>query len=229
MTADMAFECVLVSRDPGVVCTLNKVLDRFSISTNICLTSSKAADRLAEGSADLIVVDWEESSAELLRTVYKPNGRQKPTVLAVSATDGAIPGAHFMLRKPLTGEACTKSLKVAYNRMLQDHRRHARYSVMTPLTAQNQNRQSIPLTVMDIGDGGVGLMSKEQFAVGDVLSFRLSLPNASRSVYIEARVLWTRQYGAAGCEFLRIPPVDLNILHDWLKSKCRVKQPRVEI
>lgn len=229
MTADMAFECVLVSRDPGVVCVLNKVLDKFSISTNVCFTSSKAADRLAEGSADLIVVDWDDSSADLLSNISRPSGRQKPTVVAVSPLDGPLPGAHVLLRKPVTGESCAKSLKIAYTRMLQDHRRHARYSVMTPLTAQNQNKRFIPMTITDIGDGGIGLMSREQLAIGDVLSFRLSLPNADRPVYIDARVLWTRQYGAAGCEFLRIPPVDLNILHDWLKSKCRVKQPLFEV
>src|SRR2546423_725179 len=33
MTADMAFECVLVSRDPGVVSLMNKMLDKLAIST----------------------------------------------------------------------------------------------------------------------------------------------------------------------------------------------------
>jgi len=229
MTSDMAFECVLVSRDPGVVCALNRVLDNFSISTNVCFTPSKAADRLAEGSTDLIIVDYEDSTADLLRGIQEPDFRQKPTVVAVSASDQRIPGAHLMLRKPVTGESCVQSLRMAYFRMLRDHRRHARYAVMTPVSAQDQNNRSVAVTVMDIGDGGVGLMTRELLAIGDVLSFRLLLPNTDRSIYIEARVLWTRHYGAAGCEFLRIPPVDLGILHDWLKLKCRIKQPLVEL
>jgi hypothetical protein len=229
MTADMAFECVLVSRDPGVVCVLNRVLDNFSILTNVCFTSSKAAERLAEGSTDLIVVDWEENSADFLRGIQKPDCRQKPTVVAVSAMNQPVLGAHLMLRKPVTGESCLQSLKLAYSRMLRDHRRHARYAVMTPVTAQDQNHRSVPITIMDIGDGGVGLMTRELLAIGDILSFRLLLSGADRPIYIEARVLWTRQYGAAGCEFLRIPPVNLSILHEWLKLKCRVKQPLVEL
>ena len=84
------------------------------------------------------------------------------------------------------------------------------------------------ITITDIGDGGVGLSCKEDFAIGDVLCFRLLLPGSARPVYIEARVQWTRNYGAVGCEFLRIPPVDLNILHDWLKSKAQVKKPLAE-
>jgi hypothetical protein len=229
MTSDMAFECVVVSRDPGVVCTLNRVLDNFSISTNVCFTPSKAADRLAEGSTDLIIVDWDDSVAELLRSIQEPDYRQKPTVVAVSASEQSIPGTHLTLRKPLTGESCTQSLKMAYFRLLRDHRRHARYAVMTPVTAQDQSNRPVSVTIMDIGNGGVGLMTRELLTVGDVLTFRLSLPNADRSIYIESRVLWTRQYGAAGCEFLRIPPVDLSILDDWLRLKCRIKQPLVEL
>jgi hypothetical protein len=229
MTADMAFECVLVSRDPGVLNVMNRVLESLSISTNLCFTSSKAADRLSQGSADLIIVDWEDSSAELLRQVNESDARHRPTVVAVSDVDRPVPGAHLTRRKPVTREACTHFLRVAYTRMVRDHRRHTRYAVMSPVNAQDQNQRSVAVTVMDVGDGGVGLMSRDSLAVGDVLSFRLLLPRCDRSIYIEARVLWTRDYGAAGCEFLRIPTVDLGILHDWLKAKSRIKQPLVKL
>jgi len=87
----------------------------------------------------------------------------------------------------------------------------------------------LPVTITNIGDGGMGLSSREQLAIGDVLSFRLLLPHARRAIYIEARILWTREYNVSGCEFVRIPPVDLDILHDWLKSKCQVKKPLVTL
>ncbi len=173
----------------------------------------------------LIIVDWEEDTADFLRSIQQTAHRLKPTVVAVSELDQPVPGAHIKLSKPVTGESCTKSLKIAYSRMLRDHRRYARYAVITPVKAEDQNKRSVAITIMDIGDGGVGLMTKEILSIGDILSFRLMLSGADRPISIEARVLWTRQYGAAGCEFLRIPPVDLSILHDWLKLKCRVKPP----
>jgi hypothetical protein len=224
MTADMAFECVLVSRDPGVVCVMNRVLDNFSIATNVCFTSSKASEHLAQGGADLIVVDYDETTEKFVRDLGKFQP-QKATVLAVSELEQPIPGAHLVIRKPLTGESCAQSVKTAYAKMLRDHRRHARYAVMSRVRAQDQNGRPIPITIMDVGDGGVGLITKELLAIGTRLSFHLLLPGAERSIFIEAKVLWTRQYGAAGCEFVRIPPVDLSILHDWLKRKCRVKKP----
>jgi hypothetical protein len=229
MTPDMAFECLLVSRDPGVVCVMNKLLDNLSIQTNLCLSSSKAFDQLSSGSTDLIILDWEEGSADLLHKIQVSRKWQKPTVVAVSPMDRHVPGAHVVLQKPVTTESGAKSLKAAYSRMLYDHRRHVRYSLMSRVCVTEEGGQSVEVTITDIGDGGIGLSTKYNFAVGDVLSFHLLLPGTQRPIHIQARVQWTRHYGAVGCEFLRIPPVDLNILHDWLKSKTQIKKPIVEI
>lgn len=229
MTPDMAFECLLVSRDPGVVCVMNKLLNNLSISTNICLSSSKAFDQLSGGSTDLVIVDWEDGSAEFLNRARKFSGWQKLTVVAVSPTDCPVLGADVVLRKPVTDESGAKSLKVAYSRVLYDHRRHTRYALMSTVSATDDKSRFVDVTILNIGDGGVGLSAKQEFTIGDTLSFRLLLPDTDRAIYIQARVRWTRQYGAVGCEFLRIPPVDLNILHDWLTSKNQIKKPVVQI
>ncbi len=230
MTPDMAFECLLVTQDPGVFSTVSRILRDLSISTDICLSSSKALNLLAKGSTDLIVIDWEEeASSELLHEIWKSGNWQKPTVVAISPQDRCVPGVHVVLRKPVTDESGRKSLKVAYSRMLQDYRRHARYALMMSVTVTDNRNRTLPVVLMDIGDGGVGLRTEEEFIVGDSLSFRLLLPGANRDINIQARVLWTREFGRVGCEFLRIPPVDLNILQDWLKHKMRVKKPLTEI
>jgi hypothetical protein len=225
----MAFECLLVSRDPGVVCVMNKLLNNLSISTNIFLSSSKAFDQLSGGSTDLVIVDWEDDSAEFLARVRKHNGWRKPTVVAVTPNSFPARGADLMLFKPVTSESGARSLKFAYSRMLYDHRRHTRYALMSTVSATDDKNRFVNVTILDIGDGGVGLSTKHEFAVGETLSFRLLLPGADRTIYIQARIQWTRPYGAAGCEFLRIPPVDLNILHDWLTSKNQIKKPVVQI
>lgn len=231
MTSDMAFECLLVSRDPQVVCTLNPLLDSLAISTKVCLSPSKALNELRAGSTDLFVIDWEEdsSASELLHEVRESDAVGKKTVVAISSLDRAIPGTHLVLRKPVTAEAGAQSLKFVYSRMLQDHRRHARYALMAPVIATIGRDRLVPINITNIGDGGMGLSSREQLAVGDVLSFRFLLPNARRAIYVEARILWTREYNVCGCEFLRIPPIDLDILHEWLKSKCQVKKPLVTL
>ena len=231
MTPEMVFECLLVSHDPIVFCIMHRVLRDFSITTNICLTATKATDMLEEGSADLIVIDWDddESSADLVHHVSASRLKQKPTILAVAANDRARPGVHVLLQKPVTPESVTRSMHVAYSRMLEEFRRHVRYAVMAPVRATDDNHRTIPVIVTNIGDGGVGLSTREKISVGDVLSFSLLLQGAAKEISIQARVLWTRHYGAAGCEFLRIPPFDLQILHDWLTTRCRIKRPVLNV
>ncbi|MGB6474100.1 MAG: PilZ domain-containing protein [Candidatus Sulfotelmatobacter sp.] len=207
---------------------MNRLLNNLSISVNVCLSSLKAFDQLSEGSTDLVIVDWEDDSAEFLGKIRKSRGWQKPTVVAVSAKECRVPGADVWLRKPVTAESGAKSLKAAYSRMVYDYRRHGRYALMSAAVATDGKGRSVSVTVTDIGDGGVGLSSKQEFIVGDTLGFRLLLPSTDRIIYIHARVQWTRQYGAVGCEFLHISPVDLNILHDWLTSKNQIKKPSVE-
>jgi hypothetical protein len=229
LTPDMAFECLLVSRDPGVVCVMDKLLKNLSICTNICVSSTKALDQVSKGSTDLIVVDWQDDSAEFVGRIRELTGWQKPTVVALSPDDNTVLDADVVLRKPVTDKSGAKSLKVAYSRMLCDHRRHARYALMSTVSAVDDKGRTIDVTIRDIGDGGVGITTKHPFTVGDALSLRLLLPGTERAIYIQARIRWTRDYGAAGCEFLRIPPVDLNILRDWLRSKSQIKKPVVEL
>jgi hypothetical protein len=135
----------------------------------------------------------------------------------------------MLLRKPVTTESGANCLKLVYARMLQDYRRHVRYAVMTPVVATNGENHAVPVTITNIGDGGLGLSTTKKVTVGDVLSFRLLLAGARRAIHVEARVLWTREYGISGCEYVRIPPLDLDILHDWLMRKCQVKKPVVAL
>jgi len=209
---------------------MDGLLRDFSVCTNLCLSSSKALGLLAAGGTDLIVIDWEgDASSDLLQDISKSRVRHKPTIVAISALDSDIRGAHVTLRKPISAESGTKSLKVAYSRMLLDHRLHARHVLMLSLRATDENNRSIELIVTDIGDGGIGLNVKQKVIIGQVLAFRLLLSGAKKEIYVQARVLWTRQHGAAGCEFVRIPPVDLSILHDWLQSRARVKKPLIPL
>jgi len=225
----MAFECLLITHDPQVFSIMSRILRDFSICTDVCLSSSKAVKLLGRGGTDLIVIDWEEDSSDFLHELWNSPNWQKPTVVAISSQDRRVPGAHIVLRKPVTGESGRESMKTAYSRMLQDYRRHARYALMAPVIAIDDRNRTVPVTILDIGDGGVGVSSREDFVVGDALSFRLLLPAAKRDINIQARVLWTQGSGRVGCEFLRISPVDLNILHDWLKQRMQVKKPLSEI
>jgi PilZ domain-containing protein len=226
MTAEMAFECVLVSDDPAVVSTMDPILHDFSISTRICQESSRVGSCLGESGTDLVVVDLETAnSAELLRKLQDSQTKQKPTVLAVSEMDRALPGVHIILRKPVTHESGMRSLKVAYSRMLQDFRKHARFPLMQSVVAIDQSNRTFPVTITNIGAGGAGLATDGNIEKGSIVSFSVRLPGLQSGISVRARVLWTRPDGVGGCEFVHIPVLGGQLLHAWLESRYRVKKP----
>jgi len=230
MTPEMAFECLLLSHDPATYATLSALLRDFSICVEHCLTASEAMRRLSKGSHDLIVIDWEgDTSSAFVHEIRKSPLMQRLTIMAICAENCSLPGVHVAIRRPVTPAKAAAPLRSAYYRMLRDHRLHARYAIMTRLTATDKNSRKIPVTITDIGYGGLGIKSGETLVVGDVLSFVVLLPGSMKQIHIEARVLWNREYGVAGCGFLRIPPVDLDMLHGWLDNKTRVKPPLVSL
>ena len=222
----MAFECMFVCHDPAVYVPIERGLRNLSISTNACLSPSKAVRMFADSDTDLVVIDWEgQASSALLQEIWASPKKRKPTILAVSACETSITGAHFVLLKPVRGEGVTEPLRLAYSQMLREYRRRARCPVMISLMATDKNGRTIPVTVKDIGDGGVGLRVKETVYMGDVLSFRMGLPGSRKEIYAEVRVVWTAESGIAGCEFVRIPPLDVDLLHEWMLRNSRVKAP----
>ncbi|MFZ0760483.1 MAG: PilZ domain-containing protein [Candidatus Sulfotelmatobacter sp.] len=209
---------------------MDQILQGFSIHTNVCSNPSKAANLLAEGGTDLIVIDLEdEDSSALMHQIVESRTLQKPTILAVSTGDCAIPGVHIILRKPVTPESGTKSVKTAYSRMLRDYRKHTRFALMTPVLATDENYRTLSVTVTNIGEGGVGLTAKERLDIGSIVSFRVPLPGLGNPIHIQARVLWTRKCAVVGCEFVRISSGDLLVLHAWLESKYRFKKPSIPV
>lgn len=209
---------------------MRQILRDFSIYTNVCSTPSQVASLLAGGTTDLIVIDLEsEYSSELMQQIFESSMRQKPTILGVSLTDGVVPGVHVILRKPVTPESGIKSLRAAYSRMVGDYRKHTRFALMASVLATDENKRKISAIVTNIGEGGVGLTTQNRPAIGSILSFRVPLTGSGTAIHVQARVLWTRQYGAVGCEFYRISSGDLLALHAWLESKYRFKKPLVPI
>jgi hypothetical protein len=227
VTPEISFECLLISHDPAVFCTMHQILQDFSISTNICLSTSNAADLLEERNTDLIVIDWDApSSAHFVQEILNSQRKQKPTILALAADDRAIPGVHFVAQKPVTRESVTNFMRSAYSSMVKDFRKHVRYALMAEVHATDTRKRKVSLTIRDIGEGGIGISTIEKLSVGDVLSFALLLPGSAKAVLMEARVQWTKESGIAGCQFGAIPSNDSRILQEWLKDRCRIRRPR---
>jgi hypothetical protein len=230
MIPEIAFQGLLVSDDPSVLSTMDPILRSFLISPQICPQSGRTGGWLDKTRADLVVVDLEAVHAsEVLRRLQESKPEQQPTILAVSSMDGALPGVHIVLPKPVTRETGFRSVQVAYSKMLHDFRKHSRFALLQQVLVTDENEQNFTATLINIGAGGIGLKSGETLEIGDILSFRFRLPELESEITLRVRVRWTKADGAAGCEYVYVPCQDAPLLHAWLESHYRIEKPSLTV
>lgn len=228
MTPEMELECLLVCKEDMAYRTLSRVLCDLSIAVDHCVSAEGARSSLAEGSHDLIVLEWEGSeSSKLVHQLWSKH--KKPTVVAICEDSSPVTGAHFTISKPVTYDAAMSSLRLAYSRMLLEYRLHTRFAVMTDTIAKDQHGRTFAITVLDIGDRGVGIKSQRPLISGTELTFALPLYGIPSPLTLQVRTVWTRNYGTAGCEILSMAPRDRDYLRDWLQKRVRIKKPAVQL
>jgi hypothetical protein len=230
MNADMAFEALFLSCDAGAFRVINQCLRELSIVPTICFTANSAATEWRPDRTDLLLLDFDiDGSLAILESIWKAGNGRKPTVVALSRTRTRIPGAHFVLSKPVTHESGASSFKAIYQHMLCDYRQHVRCSLMAPAEVIDENLRTRHLIVTDIGQGGLGLMTRDEIPIGSTLKVKLELPHTARCMQVHVRVLWKREYSRVGCEFQRISTLDATMLQDWIRSRSVVKKTLVEV
>lgn len=225
MTPEMQFKCLLVCSDSSVYSTVNRVLRTFPIVVEHYLFGDKTVKALGEQNQDLIMIDCQgEAYADLLQELASLPKKPKPTVVLIGEQQLHAGGLYIFLRRPVTEWSASEAVKSAYGRMLLNHRMHARYAVYERVEAQDETGKIYRVVITDLGEGGFGLRGTG-IPVGTKLSLRVHPQALPTSLYVEGRVIWTREYGVAGCEMLTMQPVDRELLRDWLKGRIRIRKP----
>jgi hypothetical protein len=231
MTPDMKFEGLIVSRDIRVLKAMSDIMEDLSIDVDLCMSPSRALDVLAKRDIDLLVVDWDEDnqSPEIIKTI-KHSVCRRVTIAAIvdrsQCGDDAIQaGAHAIVKKPLGGTSTWEFRTFAYSRMVAERREQPRYAVRWLVAAKDTNDRPVPVTVTDINVAGVGLFFTGTLALGDLLKFRLLLPDTNYIIQCCARIVWTLRGNIAGAEFENISASDASVLNKWLLQRHVAKEP----
>lgn len=229
MTPEMEFRCLLVCNDAAVYNTMTRVLRDFSIAVEHCLLNSRGLKALEKESLDLVVIDCNgDTYPEFLQKLSNVAIKPKPTTVLITEHEHFSGGSHIFLTKPVTDWCATEALKSAYSGMLLNHRLHARHAVYEPVEARDDTGNSHRVVVTDLGEGGFGLRATN-LSVGTRVSLLVHPPGLPRALNIKGRVIWTREYGTAGCQIVAMPPVDRDIFREWLKDRTRVRKPLIEV
>ena len=201
----------------------------FSIAIDHCLLGSKGLKALEEENPDLVVIDCQgETYPKFLQKLSNVAKKPKPTTVLIAERELSSGLSHIFLTRPVSNWSATQAMKSAYSRMLVNHRLHARHAVYEPVEAQDETGKTHRVVVTDLGEGGFGLRATD-LSVGTRVSLCVHPPGLSVALHIEGRVIWTREYGTAGCEIVAMPPVDRDIYREWLKDRIRVRKPLIDV
>jgi PilZ domain-containing protein len=205
----MAFQSVLLCRDPKTGHKARRFIESLRIGAEVCAPSGEASEFLQIGKYDAVIVAGaDEHEARSLFQRMNPAG-SIPVAFAILA---ASPEAELANApgddRVLTAEEIPALLGGELPRRYHRHRLHSLAYVR--LNGTNGG------IIRDLSEGGMAVQAVTPLQIGDPVHFSFELMNPRCRIEAEAQVAWADAYGQAGLAFRDIPPRPARQLKDWL-------------
>jgi len=227
----MPLQALLVSRDGEAVSVLQTVLRQLDVQSEVCTELQPAVERLAQGSTSAVVVDYDvEHATELLKLMrqnYPGTCVALAMVKGLSSIQAAYDmGANFVLIKPISPDAASRSLSEAMALVQRMLRRPSRLVVPTLAYVTFDGGQD-PAIILDISEGGMAIQALQAVEAKGPMRLRFDLPGWVRNMDVAAEIVWTDSSGRAGLRFIELSEDDKRCLEDWVRVQATNLRPPV--
>lgn len=217
----MPLQALLVSRDGEAVSVLQTVMRQLDVESEVCAELQPAVERLAEGATSAVVVDYDvEHATELLKLMrqnYPGTCVALAMVKGLSSIQAAYDmGANFVLIKPVSPDAASRSLREATALVQRMLRRPSRLVVPTLAYVSFEGGQD-PAIILDISEGGMAIQALQALEARGPMRLRFDLPGWLRNLDVAAEIVWTDSSGRAGLRFVDLSEDDKRCLQDWVR------------
>jgi CheY-like chemotaxis protein len=217
---------LLASADIQTIDTLCHYMGNLAMHVDVCSDFVSATRKLCHSKYEAIVVDFKDSVAalELLKKSREMTSHRAAVVIAILNGNDEMPsafraGASFVLVKPISPKVLVRTLKVSYPLMMNERRRYFRCPVQTPVYVSSGSQPEFMATSVNISELGIALANSPVLRVGESVVLRLTLPDPPVSAKITAEVCWRDSAGAAGLQFVHVPPLVREQLMSWLSAR----------
>lgn len=217
----MPLQALLISRDGDAVSVLQKVMRQLDVESEVCAELQPAVERLAQGATSAVVVDYDvEHATELLKLMRQ---NYPGTCVALAMVKGLASiqaaydmGANFVLIKPVSPDAASRSLAEATALVRRMLRRPSRLVVPTLayVTFEGGHDQAI---ILDISEGGMAIQGLRPLEARGPLRLHFDLPGWLHGMNLAAEIIWTDPSGRAGLRFLELSEDEQRCLQDWVR------------
>jgi len=225
----MSLQALLVSRDPDAVSVLQRVMRDLDVESEVCAELQPAVERLAEGATSAVVVDYDVEHATELLKLMRQNYAGSCVALAMVKGLASIQaaydmGANFVLIKPVSPAAASRSLGEATALVERMTHRPARLAVPT-LAYVNFDGGHDPAIILDISEGGMAIQALQPVQADGPLRLHFDLPGSSDTMNLTAEIMWADSSGRAGLRFLDMAQDEQRRLLDWVRMNGSTLQP----
>jgi len=218
----MSLRALLVSRDEDAVSVLRSVMRDLRVESEVCAELGPAVERLAQGATSAVVVDYDvECATELLKLTrqdYAGSCVAMAMVKGLASIQAAYDmGVKFVLMKPVSVDAATRSLGEATALMERMLHRPARRVV--PTLAYVSFAEALdPAIILDLSEGGMAIQALQAVEADGPLHLQFDLPGSLDSMSVAGEIVWADSSGRAGLRFLNLSEDQQQRLRDWVRS-----------
>lgn len=222
---------LLVSNDPTTIQQLKDGMQQFAISSEVCGDMATALQLLNGRKFEVVMVDLQlgEQAAELLARVRVSAANENSVTFAISEKPTPLikPEAqpNFVMVKPLSEEAITRTLKVAYGLIVRERRRYFRCPVTIPAELWKNDTDQIQCETMNVSEGGMAVNTSARLRPGALVGVQFTLPGQREEITAESEICWYDERSRAGLRFAALSSQQQSILNGWLSQKLEENLP----
>ena len=214
---------MLVSRDHQEISVLECILGGLHIDVDVEPEPRRAFQKLSRSKVDALIVDSDlQGTHSLLIELNKGTFQKSVPLVIVSGTAGhpsdqAAP-ASFHFAKPISVDQAVRVLSSARNMILDGRLRYHRQVLDLPAVLKF-SKGKVNATIMNLSQGGVGVIADSQLPVSTPLQVRFSLPHSRQKLELKGEVVWGDAEGRGGIRFVDISKDVQHNLQIWLERQ----------
>jgi DNA-binding response OmpR family regulator len=228
-TASIA-KALIISQDAQANEAITQSLAQLAISVEPCPQVPEALLRLNCRKFEAVIVDLQlgDQATAVLQQVRSSASNRTAVVFAIGSVeeDAATAfkiGAGFVLKRPLSLESISHTLKAAYGLIVRERRRYFRYPISIPAAIRQDNGDAEGRTV-NISEGGMAIIVAVPL-IADKVNVQFMLPGQPSQFAVKAVRCW-QEGNCVGLQFVSLPPQQKSELQEWLSCRLEEQLPQ---
>jgi DNA-binding response OmpR family regulator len=217
---------LVVTMDPALSGTFREEANGIGVEAQACGDFRETHQRFEAAKYEAVVVDFDTfPEGDLVIASIRESRFSKNAVVFAVATNrrhmeqALQRRAHFVLNRPLETSALRRTLRVAYDLMLKDRRRHFRCATVFPIQVRIVRTQNIlHCLTINVSSNGMAINAPEPLKLAETLEIEFALADGFR-IRATGFVVWDDKRGRSGVNFQCVGPEMRLKLNSWLETQ----------